>query len=140
MLSHSAHRPDGDTAIVTPPAEIDMTNVDQLRDELNAVLDRGMTTVIVDMTRTTFCDSAGSRALVLAHRRASGMNTDLRFVITQQPVRRVFELLGVNELIHVYTSLASAENDPAEEGHTAGVAPLPLSCNSGSDPQHVSAG
>jgi anti-sigma B factor antagonist len=114
MLSYSAHRPDGNSAVVTPPPEIDATNAEELQDELNAVLDRGMTTVIVDMTRTTFCDSAGSRALLVAHQRASGMNADLRIVITQQAVRRVFELLGLDEIIHVYASLAAAESEPAE--------------------------
>jgi anti-anti-sigma regulatory factor len=43
MLSCSVHRRDGHSAILTPPAEIDLTNAEQLQDELIAVLDRGMT-------------------------------------------------------------------------------------------------
>ena len=67
--------------------------------------------VIVDMTRTTFCDSAGSRVLLRAHRRAIGMNADLRVVIAQRAVQRVFELSGVAEVMHIYASLDAAQTE-----------------------------
>ena len=61
----------GQVAVVTLPAEIDVTNADMVREELLAVLNQGATLLIADLSKTSFCDSAGVSALVRAFRRAS---------------------------------------------------------------------
>jgi anti-sigma B factor antagonist len=119
MSSFSADRLHADRAAVALPAEIDVTNAGQLQDELNAALDCGATTVVVDMSRTTFCDSAGSRVLLRAHTRAGGMKTDLRLVIAGQAVRRVFEISGTDQIMHIYASL-----DAAQSGFAGAALPL----------------
>jgi anti-sigma B factor antagonist len=114
MLSYSA-RPGGEDAIITPPAEIDLTNAGQFGDELNAALDRGITTLIVDMSKTMFCDSAGAAALVHAHKRASTMNADLRLVmLSESHVRRVFEINGMDQIMQICTSQDAARCDTAD--------------------------
>lgn len=112
MSSYSAHH--GGAAIITPPAEIDLTNAGQLHDELNAALDRGITTLIVDMSKTTFCDSAGTTALAQACKRASGMNAELRLVMLRESnVRRVFEINAVDQILQIYASLDAAQTGSA---------------------------
>jgi anti-sigma B factor antagonist len=59
-----------DVPVVEAPGEIDITNVGQLRAALLACTKRGATTIVVDMSRTHFCDSAGLHALVAAHKRS----------------------------------------------------------------------
>src|SRR5262249_38349559 len=59
----------GGVPVVTAPPEIDATTVGQLRAILLEWHTRGHTTVVVDMTGTLFCDSAGLRELVWAHKR-----------------------------------------------------------------------
>lgn len=110
MLSYSIH-PGGGWAVVTPPEEIDLTNAEQLQDELDTALDRGITTLIVDMSRTTFCDSAGTSALARTLERASSMNADLRLVIASKSfIRRVFTINGFAEVVQIYPSLAAAHS------------------------------
>ena len=46
--------------VVTLPAEIDMVNADHIGADLQAALTPGVTTVVADMTATTFCDSRES--------------------------------------------------------------------------------
>ena len=46
----------GEAAVITLPEEIDISNSDQVRDELLALLNRGPAVLIVDMGGTTFCD------------------------------------------------------------------------------------
>ncbi len=53
--------------VVTLPAEIDMANSGQVRRELYAALATGVAVVVAGMTATTFCDTMGFRALVMAH-------------------------------------------------------------------------
>ena len=57
-------------AVVSAPAEIDVANAEQLRTVLLEAGRRGHARVVVDMTRTRFCDSAGFSALAEAHMRA----------------------------------------------------------------------
>src|SRR5215472_15192831 len=53
----------GGMPVVTAPSGIDATTVSELRAILFEWLSRGHTTVVVDLTATQFCDSAGLREL-----------------------------------------------------------------------------
>ena len=61
----------GQVAVVTLPAEIDVTNANIVREELAAVLNQGAALLIADLSKTSFCDSAGVSALVRTFRRAA---------------------------------------------------------------------
>lgn len=60
----------GQTAVVTAAGEIDLTNAEWLRDALLSALNAGASALVVDLTATTFIDSAGVTALVRASRPA----------------------------------------------------------------------
>lgn len=98
----------GRTAVVHMPADIDLTVADELREALLAVLNQGALGLIVDMTGTTFCDSAGITALVRAARRAAANGATIRLALTAPAVLRVFTLVGIDRLIDVYPSVAAA--------------------------------
>jgi anti-sigma B factor antagonist len=67
--------------VVTTPAEIDAATADQLRAALLHAGGRGHTTIVVDMTRTRFCDSAAVHALIAAHKRVLAEGGGLRLVV-----------------------------------------------------------
>ena len=96
------------TAIVRLPAEIDLTVADELREALLGVLSQGARGLIVDMTATTFCDSAGITALVRAVRRAAADGATLRLAVSAPAVLRVFTLVGIDRLIDIYPDVAAA--------------------------------
>ncbi len=98
----------GRLAVVAMPDEIDVSNAGPILDKLQAVLDREPVTLIVDMTATTFCDSAGMNAVVRVHKRASAGGTELRLVMPAPAVRRVFAMTGLDRLIDTYPSLAAS--------------------------------
>lgn len=108
MLSYLASRAGG-LAVVRSPAEIDLNTAPQLENELNVALLRGVTTLVVDMSETTFCDSAGTGVLVRVHLLASDMHTTVRLVAGKSIVRRVFEINGITEILPIYDSVAAAE-------------------------------
>ena len=99
---------DGQVAVVTLAEEIDVTIADEIREHLLSVVNQGATTLIVDMSQTTFCDSAGVTALVRAHRRATEDGTKFRAVVTSPAVSRVLEITGVDRLIDIYPTVAEA--------------------------------
>lgn len=98
----------GQTAQVTATGEIDLTNAEGLRDALLSTFNAGATALVVDLTLVTFLDSAGVTALVRAARRASASEAKLRLAAATLPVRRVLDLVGIDQIVPVYPSVAAA--------------------------------
>src|SRR6202167_6436414 len=106
----------GEAAVITLPEEIDISNSEQVREELLSLLNRGPAVLIVDMAETTFCDSAGVNALVRAHKRATANGAEVRLVVASLGVGRVLAITGGDRLLPVYPSMTAA---PAESGAPA---------------------
>lgn len=98
----------GRAAVVAVPVELDLTISDGLREALLGVLNAGALGLVVDMTTTTFCDSAGIAAITRAVRRAAAHDAIIRLAVTSPAVLRVFELVGIDRLIDVYPDVSAA--------------------------------
>ena len=98
----------GGVPVVTTPEEIDITNAGRLRSALLEAAAAGGHRVVVDMSRTQYCDTAGIHALVGAHKRAAAGDGDLRLVITGPTVLRIFTITGLDQVIPHFTSLDEA--------------------------------
>jgi anti-sigma B factor antagonist len=95
-------------AVVTMPDEIDIANAAEVRDTLLAVLNQGVTILIVDMTQTTFCACAGASAFGRAHLRAQASAGQVRLVARAPIVRRLLAITGMDRLMPVFDSLSAA--------------------------------
>lgn len=103
--------------VVVLPAEIDVTNSEQVCEQLVAALAPGVDTVIADMTSTVFCDSSGVHAIMHAYESATARGAGMRLAVSPATsVRRVLELVGVSRLMPVYASLAEALAVPTQDG------------------------
>ena len=69
---------------------------------------RGQGTLVVDLTRTHFCDTAGLHALVSAHKRAQTEAGQVLLVIPDPGVLRIFAITGLDQVIPNFTSLEEA--------------------------------
>jgi anti-sigma B factor antagonist len=94
--------------VVTAPEEIDTTNAAGLRAALSRASRDGSGPLVVDLTRTTFCDSAGIRALVDAHRRARAEGGQVLLAMCGEAVPRIFEITGVDRVIPRFPDVAAA--------------------------------
>ncbi len=103
----------GRAVAVTLPAEIDIANADAVRDRLLAALSQSPAVLIADMSSTTFCDSAGVRALVQVSQRTKAARAALRVVVTAHGVLRVLAISGADQLMDVYADIATAAIAPA---------------------------
>src|ERR1700722_4997456 len=83
---------DHPVAVVTMPDEIDIANAEDIRDTLLAVLNQGITTLIVALTRTSFCSCAGAGAFARAHQRAQASAGQVRLVVRAPIVRRLLAI------------------------------------------------
>src|SRR5258708_29051015 len=77
--------------------EIDVANAESIYDQLCSVCGPGFA-VVADLTSTTFCNSMGAWQMVLAHQHARALGAELRLAVPSGGVRRVLELLGLDEV------------------------------------------
>jgi anti-sigma B factor antagonist len=98
----------GGVPVVAAPEEIDITNAEALRSALLTAAADGHGALVVDMTRTLFCDSSGLHVLIAAHKRAGAEGREVLLVIPSVAVLRVFALTGMDMVIPNFTSLAEA--------------------------------
>jgi anti-sigma B factor antagonist len=94
--------------VVATPEEIDISNAEALRSALIRSVPNGHGALVVDMTRTRFCDSSGLHVLIAAHKRAQAEGRELLLVIPSTTVLRVFALTGMDRVIPNFASLAEA--------------------------------
>ena len=110
------------TAVVSLPAEIDITNADHVREDLLSVLNQGAALLIADLSKTTFCDSAGVSALARSFRRAEASQSEVRLVVSTLAVQRVLALTGVDRLLDIYPSVAASLAASPDSGNAAAAA------------------
>lgn len=98
--------------VVAAPEEIDITNAAGLRAALREAAGHGNGTLVVNMSQTRFCDSAGLHALVRAHQRAQAEGGEVRLVISGTHVRRVLAVTGIDRMIPHFPALEQALTHP----------------------------
>lgn len=108
MDNHYPASQESQVAIVRMPDEIDIANAGRLVAELASACGTGASIVVADMTRTTFCDASGARMLVMAQRRATESNVELRVAAASARVRRVLILLGIDAIMPIHPTLDAA--------------------------------
>jgi anti-sigma B factor antagonist len=107
----------GPLAVVTLPEEIDLSNAPAIQEGLLSALRQRPAALIADMTTTVFCDSAGVRALMLTYKQAVATGCELRLVISSAGVKRVFALIGADQLVEVHEQLDGALGPVVERQH-----------------------
>jgi anti-sigma B factor antagonist len=96
-------------AVVSLPAEIDLTNAEVVTARVRASLQPGATAVIADLTSTVFCDSAGIRQLLLASDLAQASGARLLLAAPEDgAVRRVLRVTGMHRLLPAYSTVQAA--------------------------------
>ena len=93
--------------IAAVTGDVDISTVAQLRECLFGLADRGET-LIVDLNRVAFIDSAGLGALVGAARRAAAHGGSLHAVCARPPTRRLLWLTGVDRRIPLAATVEGA--------------------------------
>jgi phosphoserine phosphatase RsbU/P len=102
----------GRHAVVTMPAETDMTNANGVSDLLAAVAGQSPQVITADMTATQFCDSAGVRALVRAHKIAAAADSELRLALGDSPAARIIQLIGLDQIVPLYRDVQQSLTTP----------------------------
>src|SRR4051794_10058332 len=100
--------PFGGGQLIEAQGELDQLTTTLLADALTRATRDGDGDVVVDLTDTTFIDSAGISTLLNGLRRLTRLRRKLIVVCPPGSPRRVFELLGLVGTFHVVDSRADA--------------------------------
>ena len=100
-------------------ALINMTEV--MREELSSLIDAENTDLVVDLTQVSFMDSTGLGVLVGALKKVRTLGGDLRLVISQEKILKVFRITGLTKVFPIHPTLeeALAADSAAGEGAQA---------------------
>ena len=93
--------------IVAVTGDVDISTVTRLRERLSELTDGGQT-LIVDLNRVTFIDSAGLGTLVGAARRAAAHGSSLHAVCARPQTRKLLWLTGVDRRIPLAATVDGA--------------------------------
>jgi anti-sigma B factor antagonist len=95
-------------ALVTTPAEIDISNAGFLRQALVSAAATGLAVIVVDMSGTEYCDSTGLAVLLRALEQAQEAGGDLRLVMGGRGLQRVLTVTGVADMFRIFQTLRQA--------------------------------
>jgi anti-sigma B factor antagonist len=98
VLSISSRR-DGDRVVVVLEGELDLHGSDRLATEIELALGEPVDVLELDVTRLTFADSAGLRAVLLARTQTESSGAVFRLSAVSAPVGRVIEIAGLGDLL-----------------------------------------
>ena len=98
----------GGVPVVRASEDIDITSASDFREALLAAAERGAGIIVVDLSRTQFCDSAGLNALVAAHKRARAAGGEVRLVVSDPHILRIFAISGLDRVIACHDDLGQA--------------------------------
>ena len=102
------------------PAEFDISNAGEVAKQLRQAITSQVSAVVADLTATTFCDSSGVRIVVLARDWATTENVELRLAVPSGSTLVVRKLVGLDQLLPIYPSLAEAlAGEPLLDGDAA---------------------
>lgn len=100
-------RMDGAASIVAVHGEVDVHTAPRLASALEAALEAG-DWVVVDCSGVPFMDSTGLSVFVAARNQAESRGSRMGIVVTEPAVRRVFAITGLDTVMGIHESLASA--------------------------------
>ena len=94
-------RRDGDTTLVVLSGELDMHSADQLSTAVADAVDPATREIDIDARDLSFTDSAGLRALLLAHDNAEANGAVLRLTHVSHHLDRLLDMTGLREVLGV---------------------------------------
>ena len=106
----------GETQLASISGEIDLSNARSLLDTIAATMPDDAAVVVLDLTATTYLDSAGIAAIFRLAERLRVRRQDLRLVVPpDSPIRAVLRLTHLDHVIQVDDTPPDASAPPAPE-------------------------
>src|SRR5689334_19966095 len=101
----------GETPVGAVHGEVDASNVAEVGVELRALVSNQSSLLIIDLTPTTYLDSAGINLLFALGDELRSRQLNLRLVIApRSPIERMLSITGLDKVFPTYPVVADAVN------------------------------
>ena len=105
----------GEIPVARVRGEVDASNVKEMGDRLRGLLSNRSLALVVDLSATTYLDSAGINLLFALAEELRGRQQRLAVVVVEgSPIARVVSLTGLNQALPVLPTLPDALSEVAE--------------------------
>lgn len=94
--------------IIAVHGQADLHTAPQLREAMTTAIDGGATSLIVDLSDATFVDSMTLGVLLGGVKRLRPQGGQLRVVVTQPGLRRIFEVTLLDRVFMLFPTRAEA--------------------------------
>jgi anti-sigma B factor antagonist len=101
-------------AVIYLTGEVDLYTAPKLKEELINLIEGGASSLVVDMTETSFIDSTTLGVLISGLKRLGPNGGKLALVITDRNIRKVFEITGLDRVFSIYEEQPQALTAIAE--------------------------
>ena len=101
-------RDDHDLVYIAVRGELDVATAPTLRKRLYAAVDRSSGPFILDLLGVTFIDSTALGVLIGTKERCDAVGAELRLVLEESRIIKVFEITGLTELFSISSTLDEA--------------------------------
>jgi len=111
---------EGDVPVLAVSGEIDLATAPLLRERLDAHLDAGTSTIVVDLREATFLDSTALGVLVNGLKRCREAGGDLPVVLVEERIMKLFAITGLHETFAIWPSVEAALAELRSDGAAIG--------------------
>jgi anti-sigma B factor antagonist len=101
-------RTEGDLAYLAVRGELDLAAAPGLRERLYAAADQSSGPLVIDLLAVTFIDSTALGVLIGTQERCQERGIDLRLVLEDARILKIFEITGLTELFAISSTVAEA--------------------------------
>jgi anti-sigma B factor antagonist len=100
--------------VISLTGEVDLYTAPEFKEQLVEIIGNGASTVVVDLTETTFIDSTTLGVLVGGVKRLRPEGGQLVLVCSDRNITKIFEITGLDKVFTIHATLAEAvETTPA---------------------------
>jgi anti-sigma B factor antagonist len=113
-----------DVPVARLEGEIDASNAEEIGDRLRTLLTNRSVALVVDLTETTYLDSAGINLLFALRAEMHGRQQRLGLVVAaRSPIARMISVTGLDRVVTVQPALEQALDRVRADDGTVGAAP-----------------
>jgi anti-sigma B factor antagonist len=94
--------------VVSVHGEVDVSSAPEVQRELDAVIEAGARTVVVDLSDVSFLDSTGLGALVAARAAATASGGSVAVVCDQGRLLKLFTITGLDGAFDIHPTVDEA--------------------------------
>jgi anti-anti-sigma factor len=107
-MSFQIEKTDKYTVIRLQAEKLDSNIAPALKSELVVLNTDGVKSIVIDMTKTRYCDSSGLSAILVANRLCK--NSNGTFVLTglQEPVKKLISISQLDTILNITSTLDEA--------------------------------